>query len=163
MALHRDSYAELRDLLRWRVAVVLGVLIVVLMAALGALNTRLGLADTALLAWAVLAVSAASLVLLWLLPRRTGGIVFFGVIAGLLLVVPLYGLQHGRGMQHWAYVFPPVVIFLLRPLPSLWAMLAYGAMACAVFARQMAPIEVVRFGAGYGLLACFMFTYALLQ
>lgn len=163
MALHRDSYAELRDQLRWRVAVVLGVLIVLLMVALGLINTRLSLPDTARLAWIVLAASATSLALLWLLPRRTGGIVFFAVIAALLVVVPLYGLQHGRGMQHWAYVFPPVVIFLLRPLPSLGAMVAYGTLACAVFARQMALIEVVRFGAGYGLLVCFMFTYALLQ
>ena len=163
MAPHRDSYAELRDRLRWQVAVVLGVLIVVLMVALGLLNTRLGLPDTARLAWIVLGVSASSLALLWVLPRRTGGMVFFVVIAALLVLVPLYGLQHGRVMQHWSYVFPPVAVFLLRPLPSLWAMLAYGVMACAVLARQVALIEVVRFGAGYGLLVCFMFTYALLQ
>jgi diguanylate cyclase (GGDEF)-like protein len=159
----RDSYGQLRDTLRWRMALVLAVLVAVLMVALGTLNTRLGLPDTAFLAWSVLAAALVGIGLLLVLPRPLGGTLFFVLILGLLVWVPLFGLQHGRGMQHWTYVFPPVVIFVLRPNLALAAMLAYGVWICAISALLLAPIEVVRLGAGYGMLVCFMYTYALLQ
>ena len=79
----RPSYAETRESLRWRVALVLVALMSTLMLALGLLNTLLGLTDTALLAWIVFTLNATSLLgLLWL-PRRAGTMAFFGVILGL--------------------------------------------------------------------------------
>ncbi|HET9483032.1 MAG TPA: hypothetical protein VFO79_03675, partial [Xanthomonadales bacterium] len=120
--------------MRWRVALVLGALIIVLMGALGTLNTSLGLADTALLAWVVLGASAAAVAGLLVLPRRLGGTLFFTVVAMVMLVVPAFGWSHGRNMQHWAYIFPPLVVFLLRAGPSLAAMLLYGAYVTAITA-----------------------------
>ncbi len=161
--LHQDSFITLRDAIRWRVALVLSVLIVVLMIVLGAINTSLGLGDTARLAWGVLAVASANLVALLALSRRLGGTIFFTSIAVILLVVPLYGFENDRNMQHWAYIFPPLLVFLLRPGPSLLAMVAYGIYVSWFTALLLPPIEVVRFASGYGLMVCFMFTYALLQ
>jgi diguanylate cyclase (GGDEF)-like protein len=111
----------------------------------------------------VFAVSGASVVALLFLPRRQGGTVFFATVAALLIVVPLFGLQHGRNMQHWAYIFPPLLVFLLRAGPSLAAMVSYGAYVTWITALLLPSIEVVRFASGYGLMVCFMYTYALLQ
>lgn len=141
----------------------LSVLIVVLMSVLGTINTSLGLGDTARLAWGVLAVASANLLALLVMSRRLGGTIFFTSIAVVLLVVPLYGFENDRNMQHWAYIFPPLLVFLLRPGPSLAAMVAYGIYVSWVTALLLPPIEVVRFASGYGLMVCFMFTYALLQ
>ena len=163
MAIHRDSYTILRETLRWRVAFVLGVLIVVLMVALGTLNTQLGLRDTANLAWGVLAMATVCIAALIALPRGLGGAMFFMMIAATLLIVPAYGLANGRNMQHWAYIYPAVMIFLLRPNFALAAMIAYGAYVSWATAALLPMIEVVRFASGYGLLVCFMYTYALLQ
>ena len=82
---------------------------------------------------------------------------------GLLVAVIAYGYQHGRNMQHWAYIFPPVLVFLLRARSALFGMLIYGVYASTLTAWLLPPIEVVRFASGYGLLVCFMFTYSLLQ
>jgi diguanylate cyclase (GGDEF)-like protein len=159
----RDSYAVLREQMRWRVALVLATLIALLMVALGALNLSLGIRDNAQLAFVVLAVSVVCVAALVLLPRGLGGTIFFTAIGLLLVLVPVYGWYHGRGMQHWAYVFPPVLVFLWRSRPALAGMIGYGVFATALFADFLPLIDVVRFAAGYGLLACFMFTYALLQ
>ena len=161
--LRHDSFISLRDTIRWRVAVVLAVLIVVLMIVLGSINTYLGLTDTALLAWVVLAVASASLVALLMFSRRIGGTIFFASIAAILLIVPIYGLENERNMQHWAYIFPPLLVFLLRSGPSLAAMVIYGVYVSWVTSLLLTPIEVVRFASGYGLMVCFMYTYALLQ
>ncbi|MEZ5461267.1 diguanylate cyclase [Dokdonella sp.] len=158
-----DSFVLLRDTVRWRVALVLGTLITVMLPVLGMLNTHLGLNDTATLAWGSLAVSSASVLGLLLLPRRLGGTIFFFTIAALLVFVPAYGLQHGRNMQHWAYILPPLLVFLLRPGPALAAMIVYGVYVAWITALLLAPIEVVRFSAGYGLTVCFMYAYAMLQ
>jgi diguanylate cyclase (GGDEF)-like protein len=163
MPLRRDSYSLLRETLRWRVALVLGVLIVALMLALGVLNTHLGYADTALLAWIIMGMTAACVVGLLTLPRELGGTVFFCVIAAALLLVPAFGLQHGRNMQHWAYILPPVMVFLMRAGPALAVMLIYGAYVTLVSMPVLPGIDVVRFASGYGLLVCFLYTYALLQ
>ena len=163
MALRRDSFTLLRDTLRWRVAVVLAGLIAVLMVVLGVTNTRLGLPDTALLAWVVLAVSLGSLAGLLLLPRHLGGSFFFAEIALLLVGVMGFGAWVGRPMQHWAYIGPPVLIFLLRSGPALAGMIGFGAWAAFSIWSLLPGIEVVRFASGYGLLVCFMYTYALLQ
>jgi diguanylate cyclase (GGDEF)-like protein len=161
--LRQDSFITLRDTMRWRVALVLAVLIVVLMIVLGSINAHLGLTDNARLAWAVLAIASASVVALLALSRRLGGTIFFANIAAILLIVPIYGLENGRNMQHWAYIFPPLLVFLLRPGPALVAMVAYGVYVTWVTALLLSPIEVVRFSSGYGLTVCFMYTYALLQ
>ncbi|SFN41756.1 GGDEF domain-containing protein [Dokdonella immobilis] len=161
--LRQDSFITLRDTIRWRVALVLASLIVVVMITLGTINTKLGLTDTARLAWAVLAVASASVIVLLLTSRRLGGTIFFASIAAILLIVPIYGLEIDRNMQHWAYIFPPLLVFLLRPGPSLVAMVAYGIYVSWITALLLPPIEVVRFSSGYGLTVCFMYTYALLQ
>jgi diguanylate cyclase (GGDEF)-like protein len=161
--LRRDSFTLLRETMRWRVALVLSVLILVLALVLGALNTRLGLADTAQLAWIVAGVAFACVAALVALPRHVGGTVFFVTIALLLVGVVAFGWQHGRGMQHWAYIFPPVLVFLLRARAALFGMLLFGVYASTLTALILPAIDVVRFASGYGLLVCFMFTYALLQ
>ncbi|WP_290885844.1 GGDEF domain-containing protein [Arenimonas sp.] len=161
--LRRDSFTLLRELMRWRVAMVLSVLIFVLMVVLGTINTRLGLADTALLAWITLAVAGGCIAALLALPKHLGGTVFFVSIAALLVGVMVFGLYHERSMQHWAYIFPPVLVFLVSSRLALAGMLAFGIYATAMLAPLVPGIDVVRFASGYGLLVCFMFTYALLQ
>ena len=125
--MHRDSFSILRDVMRWRVALVLAVLLMVLMVALGVLNTTLGYRDTANLAWTILVAIAACLVMLLVLPRRIGGTIFFSVIAAVLVVTVAFGQFHDRPMQHWAYIFPPVLVFLLRARPALAGMVLFGA------------------------------------
>ena len=159
----RDSFSLLRDTLRWRVAVVMAVLVMVLMAALIPLNVAFGLRDTERLAWAVLAVAALSLLALLVLPRRTGGTLFFASIALLLVVTMVFGWAVQRPLHHWAYILPPVLVFLMRPGLALCGMLAYGALTLLLNASMLDMLDLVRFGSGYGLLVCFMFTYALLQ
>ena len=161
--LRRDSFTLLRETMRWRVAVVLSALIFVLTLVLGSLNTRLGLDDTALLAWIVAGIAGGSLAMLLLVPRHVGGTLFFVVIALLLIGVIAFGWMHGRNMQHWAYIFPPVVVFLLGSRRALATMVLFGIYTSWLTALLLPPIEVVRFASGYGLLVCFMFTYALLQ
>jgi diguanylate cyclase (GGDEF)-like protein len=161
--LRRDSFTQLRDTLRWRVALVLASLIAVLMVVLGIINTHLGLPDTARLAWIVLGVALASLAVLIWQPRHRGGTIFFTAIALLLAVVMAYGWYVGRPMQHWAYILPPVLVFLLRSGPALVAMLVFGIYTSLTLVPLIPGIDVVRFAAGYGLLVCFMYTYALLQ
>jgi diguanylate cyclase (GGDEF)-like protein len=163
MDFRRDSFTVLRDTLRWRVALVLAVLIVGLMVVLGATNTALGLQDTALLAWIVLAVAGTSLVGLLTLPRQVGGSIFFTAIALLLIGVMGFGWYVGRPMQHWAFILPPVLIFLLRSGAALAGMIAFGVYACATIWSLVPGIDTIRFASGYGLLVCFMYTYALLQ
>jgi diguanylate cyclase (GGDEF)-like protein len=161
--IRRDSFSILRDTMRWRVAVVLGALVIGLMVVLGITNSRMGLADTALLAWIVLAATSAAMIGLAVLPRHIGGTLFFSAIALLLVGVMAFGALNGRPMQHWAYILPPVVIFLLRAGPALVAMLVFGAYASYCISALVPAIDVIRFASGYGLLVCFMYTYALLQ
>lgn len=161
--LRRDSFTLLKDTLRWRVALVLAVLISALMVVLGLINLRLGLRDTALLALIVGSVSLASLVALLTLPRHLGGSIFFGAIALLLVGTMGFGAHVGRPMQHWAYIFPPVIIFLWRARPALAGMIAFGVYASLCLVALIPGIDTLRFASGYGLLVCFMYTYALLQ
>lgn len=161
--LPQDSFVTLRDTVRWRVALVLAVLIMLLMATLGLVNQSLGLADTQWLAWICFAVSAACVMGLLILSRRIGAIIFFVTIGALLILVPSYGYYYGRNMQHWAYVLPPLLIFVLRPGPALAAMLVYGVYVSWITALLLPVIDVIRFASGYGVTVCFMYTYALLQ
>ena len=92
--MRRDSFTILRETLRWRVALVLGVLIMTLMVGLGVFNTVNGFDDTARLAWVVLAASGACVTALLLLPRQLGGTVFFSMIAVLLVAVMAFGALH---------------------------------------------------------------------
>lgn len=161
--LRRDSYSMLRESLRWRVALALGSLVIVLMIALGIFNTRNGYADTAFLAWAVLAVVSGCMVAVLALPRGLGGSFFFTVVAVILILVFAFSAWHQRPMQHWAYLFPPVIAFLLRSNLALLAMLAFGVYASWITAALVPLVDVVRFSSGYGLLVCFMYTYALLE
>ena len=132
--LRRDSFTLLRELMRWRVAMVLSVLIFVLMIVLGVINTRLGLADTAQLAWISLAVAGGCIAALLVLPKHHGGTVFFVSIAALLVGVMVFGLHHDRPMQHWAYIFPPVLVFLVSSRAALAGMIAFGIYASAMLA-----------------------------
>ena len=161
--LRRDSFTLLRELMRWRVALVLSVLIFLLMIVLGSINTRLGFPDTARLAWVVLGIAGGCIAVLLTLPRHLGGTIFFVSIALLLVGVMAFGPFHDRPMQHWAYIFPPVIVFLVRSKLALALMIAFGAYASATIAPLLPAIDVIRFASGYGLLVCFMFTYALLQ
>lgn len=163
MSSEEDSFGRLRERLRWRVAVLLALLIVLLMLALGALNTRLGLEATARLAWAIGALGLACLLALAVLPRRIGSSVFFWTIALALVAVIGWGALAGQSMLHWAYVFPPLIAFVLGATPALLAMLAFGIYASAIASGMLPLIDVVRFASGYGLLVCFTYTYALLQ
>jgi GGDEF domain-containing protein len=159
----RDSYTILRETLRWRVAMVLSVIVMALCLALGMLNTKLNFGDTAMLAWIILGLSAASLVALLKLPRQLGGTLFFAMIALSLTGSMVFGQVVGRPMHAWAYVLPPVLIFLLRPAFALAAMVAIGAYVCWYISALVPMIEVVRFGSAYGVLVCFMYAYALLE
>jgi diguanylate cyclase (GGDEF)-like protein len=161
--MRRDSFTILRETLRWRVALVLGALIMILMIGLGVFNTVNGFHDTARLAWVVLATSGGCVAALLLLPRQLGGTVFFGMIAVLLVAVMAFGALTGRTMHHWAFIFPPVLIFILRAGPALVAMIAFGAYTCWLIAPLLPPVDTVRFGSSFGLLICFMYTYALLE
>ena len=159
----RPSYAETRELLRWRVALVLVGLMSTLMVTLGVVNTRMGLPDTAQLAWIVFGLNAVSFFALLVLPRRVGSVLFFGTILALTVFAVGFGWWHGRPLYYWGYLFPPVVVFLLRPWWALAAMLAYGTYVVAVTATLLPVIEVVRFASVYGLMICFVTTYALLE
>ena len=159
----RDSFSILRETMRWRVSLVLAALIVVLTFSLALLNSRLGLNDTALLAFAISGVASALLVALLTLPRGKGATLFFASIFVLEVATIAFGYFNGRPMQHWAYIAPPVLIFLLRAGPAVALMIFYGVFVTAVTSQVAATIDVVRFASGYGLLCCFMYTYALLQ
>jgi diguanylate cyclase (GGDEF)-like protein len=163
MTPRRDSYTQLRDTLRWRVALVLGLLVMALMVVLAAINTSLGLDDTALLAWSIFAATAIGVLLLLALPHAAGGTIFFCLIVAVLLAVPAFGLYHGRNMQHWAYILPPLLVFLVRATPALVGMVLFGIYVTLTIVPLLSGIDVIRFAAGYGLLVCFMYTYALLQ
>jgi diguanylate cyclase (GGDEF)-like protein len=156
-------YAELRDAIRWRMAVVLAALMLVLMLALGISNSRMGLADTSRLAWIVFAVDALSLLALWRLPKRHGALLFFGLIVALLVFAVVFGGWHGRSLHYWGYLFPPVVVFLLPAWWALAAMIVFGVFTAMIGAVLLPVIEVIRFASVYGLLVCFVTTYALLE
>ena len=153
----------MRDTIRWRVAVVLAVLIMVLMVTLATINDAMGLTDTKRLAWACFAIATGCVVGLTVLPRRLGATIFFVSIAAMLFIAPLYGYHYGRNMQHWGYVFPPLLVFVARPGPALAVMLVYGVYVSWLTALLLPPIDVIRFASGYGVTVCFMYTYALLQ
>lgn len=159
----RPSYAETRETLRWRVALVLVALMSTLMLALGLLNTAMGLADTARLAWIVFTLNALSLLGLIWMPRRAGTMAFFGVILGLIVFAIGYGWWYGRPLYYWGFLFPVVVVFLLPAWRAMAAMLGFGLFVCGVAMVQVAPIDVVRFASVYGLMVCFVTTYALLE
>jgi diguanylate cyclase (GGDEF)-like protein len=159
----RDSYTILRDTLRWQVALVLAGVVLLLTLALGLLNDRLGFGDTALLAWIICGLSAACLLALLKLPRGLGATIFFGMIALSLMGAMAFGQVRGKPMHAWAYIVPPVLIFLLRPVQALAVMVAFGAYVCWYIAPLIPAIDVVRFGSAYGVLVCFMFAYARLE
>jgi diguanylate cyclase (GGDEF)-like protein len=159
----RDSFVSLREKLRWRMALILVLLIIALMIALGTLNTRLGLPDTAFLSWAVLSVMTGCLLAMLALPKDMGGRLFFAVTALALVGVMAFGYYHDRPMQHWAYMFPAVIAFLVPSGTALVVMLLYGIYVALILSQLISTIEVVRFASGYGLLVCFLYTFALLE
>lgn len=159
----RPSYAETRETLRWRVALVLVALMSTLMLSLGLLNTSLGFTDTARLAWIVFSLNAMSLAGLLGLPRRIGPMLFFAVILGLIVFAIGYGWWHGRPLHYWGFLFPVVVVFLLPAWRAMAAMLVFGLFAGGVSALQIPAIDVVRFASVYGLMVCFVTTYALME
>src|SRR5207342_3234563 len=66
-------------------------------------------------------------------------------------------------MQHWAYIFPPLLVFLIPASRALVGMVLYGVYVTLVTIPLLPLIDVVRFASGYGLLVCFIYTYALLE
>jgi diguanylate cyclase (GGDEF)-like protein len=158
-----DSLSVLRDTLRWRVALVLSALMTLLMLSLGSLNTQMGYADTALLSWVVGAASLASFAALWVLPRRVSGELFFVVMLLLLVLVPMYSLHFGRPLHLWAFLFPAMVVFVLAPGRALAAMVGYGAYVALALLPLLPSIDIVRFASVYGVLTCFLYTFALLE
>jgi diguanylate cyclase (GGDEF)-like protein len=163
MAHRPTSYAATRERLRWRVALVLGGLMSVLMVALAALNTRMGFDDTALLSMIVLGINLASVAALLVLPKRFGSGLFFAAILALVVFAVVFGWWHGRPLHYWGYLFPAVVVFLLPPWRAMAAMIVFGGATAAVVNTQLPAIEVVRFASVYGLMLCFVTTYALLE
>lgn len=163
LELRQDSYTQLRDRLRWRVAVVLCVLVATLMSVLHGVNLHLGITDNARLSAAVAAGALVSGFALWRLPHRQAGGFFFGMICAVLIIAMAHGRYYGHPMPHWAYIFPPAIIFLLRARPSLIAMVGFGIYAVQMLHGQIVTLDLIRFASGYGVLVCFMFTYALLQ
>lgn len=160
---HQDSFSQLKETMRWRVAVAFSVLLLILTFTLAVLNTHLGLSDTALLAWLVFAVAGICLLLLWRLPRATSTLIFFNAICLLLVLVPVYGWYYGRAMHYWCYVFPPLLVFLLPSRKALIGMVAYGIYVVVVLSALVPLIEIIRFASSYGLTVCFIYTYALLE
>jgi len=158
-----SSYDEARDRLRWQAALVLVALMSTLMLLLGIFNTRMGYADTALLAWIVLGLNALSLIGLLVLPRRLGSTMFFGLILALTVFAVIFGWWHDRPLYYWGFLFPPVMVFLLRPWRALAAMVTYGVFVAVVTASLLPVIDVIRFASVYGLMVCFVTTYALLE
>lgn len=161
--LRRDSFTQLRDTLRWRVALVLASVIVLTMVPLALTNIRLGFDAAARLAWIVLVVALLGVTVLLTQPRHRGGTIFFVSITLLLVAVMGYGWYVGQPMQHWGYILPPALIFLVRAGPALGGMIVFGLYTVATILPLVPGIEVVRFAGAYGLLVCFMYTYALLQ
>lgn len=161
--LRQESYTLLRERLRWRVAVVLCALVGAVTALLTVVNLHFGIYDNAAMTALVCAGTIIAGGLLWKMPQGRGGWLFFLFIALMLVVVMAYGHLRGHPVQHWAYVFPPTVVFLLRSRAALAAMLAFGIYACVTSYATLSTIELIRFASGYSVLLCFMFTYALLQ
>lgn len=158
-----SSYAESRERLRWRVALLLVALVGVLMISLGLLNTYLGLAEAARLAWLVFIINAISLLALLLLPQRLGTDLFFAIGIALLVFAVGFGAWYDRPLYYWGYLFPPMIVFLLPAWWALGAMLLFGAFAAVVASTQVPLIDVARIVSVYGLLVCFVTTYALLE
>jgi diguanylate cyclase (GGDEF)-like protein len=163
MAEQDDAFSQLKETTRWRVAVVLSLLLLILSFTLALLNQHLGLRDTEHLAWLAFAVSGVCLLLLWRLPKAVGALIFFNAIGLLLILVPAYGWYHGRAMQYWSYVLPPLLVFLLPSHRALFGMVAYGLYVAAVLTVLVPLIETIRFLSAYGLTVCFIYTYALLE
>jgi len=69
----------------------------------------------------------------------------------------------GRTFHYWAYVLPPTLFFLMRPLPALACMALFGVYAYALLAPFMPAIELARFAMSYALLVAYLYTYALLE
>jgi diguanylate cyclase (GGDEF)-like protein len=157
------DYATLRTTLRWRMAVLLAALILALMLVLGVSNQRMGFDDTSRLAWIVAGCAFLSLLGLWRLPRALGAALFFAMVAGLVVFAITFGWWHGRAMAYWAFLFPPVVVFLLRARFALLAMVAFGAFTAWLTSTLAPAIDVIRFASVYGLLICFVTTYAVLE
>ena len=163
MGMSQRGYVEMRDRLRWRVALVLLAMLGALTLVLAGVNTRMGYADTALLAWIAFGVTAACAGGLAWLPRRLGATVFFATVLGLVVLAVGFGWWHGRPLHPWGFLFPPVVVFLLPAWRAMAAMLVFGAAVALVVDQQRPAIEVVRFVSVYGLMVCFVTTYALLE
>ncbi|UXI69792.1 GGDEF domain-containing protein [Tahibacter amnicola] len=163
MVQRRDSFTLLRERTRWRIALLMCLFGMGMMVVLGLLNARDGRQDSVFLSIAVFSVLAVCLVMLLALPRSTGGKIYFWITIGVLVYLPLFGLQQGRTFHYWAYVLPPVLFFLMRPKPALVAMIAFGIYACAMVAPFTPWIDVARIGLSYSLLVGFMYTYALLE
>lgn len=159
----RDSFTLLREFTRWRIALVMNIAGLTMMVALGAINLREGRMDSVRLAVMVFAVLAVCLVMLLKLPKGLGGRIYFWLTVAILVYLPFFGAQQGRTFHYWAYVLPPTLFFLMRPLPALACMALFGVYSCALLRPFMPTIDLARFGMSYGLLVAYLYTYALLE
>ena len=159
----RDSFTLLREQIRWRFAVSMCVFGMLMLALLGVLNARSGRTDSVWLSIVVFGILAISLAMLMLLPRALGGKVYFWITVAVLVYLPWFGFLQGRTFHYWAYVFPPVLFFLMRPIPALICMIVFGLYVCAMLVPIMPAIDVARVGLSYFLLVGFMYTYAQLE
>ena len=159
----RDSFTLLRETTRWRIALVMCCSGLTMMVVLGFINWREGRIDSVRLAISVFVALAICLAMLLTLPRGLGGKIYFWLTVAILAYLPFFGSQQGRTFHYWAYVLPPTLFFLMRPLPAVICMALFGAYSVALVMPFMEHIDVARFGMSYGLLVAYLYTYALLE
>ena len=163
MSERRDSYAALRDQIRWRFALLLCVTGLTTMVLLGVMNALAGRRDSVWLSVVVFVVLAVCLVMLLKLPRSLGGQIYFWLSVGILAFLPWFGYVENRTFHYWAYVLPPVLFFLMRPRPALIGMLVFGIYVCVMLTPFTAPVDIARIALSYLLLVGFLYTYAKLE
>jgi hypothetical protein len=158
-----SAFLVARDQLRWRVAVGLVAVITAVMLGLGPMNASLDLPVASQLAWVVGICGAMLLILLWRLPKAIGVRVAFGTFALLSVAAMAYGAWRGHSIHHWGYLFPPLIVFLLRPRIAAFAMAGFGLYTLLISAHLLDSLDIVRFVSIYTLLAGFITTFALLE
>ena len=163
MPLDRFSYAEMRETLRWRVALMIVALITVITIALFVVNMRVGAPFDKAFASVVLGLNSASLLALLFLPRRIGTQIFFASTLSAIVAVVVSGWWTGTALHYWAFLFPPLAVFLLPAWRAMAAMVLFGTLAAVIAVVQLPTVEAARFIGVYVLMICFVTTYALLE
>jgi diguanylate cyclase (GGDEF)-like protein len=158
-----DSFTALRDLTRWRAAVLMCTVGLTTMAALWLVNLSGGRNDSVRLAEVVFVVLAICMAMLVWLPKELGGRIYFWLSVAILVYLPYFGYEHGRTFHYWAYVLPPTLFFLMRTRLALVVMVAFGLYAGLLLTPFTANVDIARFMLSYALLVAFMYAYAWLE